>query len=65
MQTTMLTDRPEIKPRYHGDITAIAAAMGVGRETVSDALKGIRRTKLSDRIREKAVNEFGAIVLEK
>lgn len=60
----MLTERPEIKPRYHGDITAIAKAKGVGRETVSDALKGIRRTKLSDEIREMAVNEFGAIVLK-
>ena len=59
----MLT-KPEIKPRYHGDIKEIAEAMNVNRDTVSDALKGIRRTKLADEIREKAVNEFGAIVLE-
>ena len=59
----MLT-KPEIKPRYHGDIKEIAEAMNVNRDTVSDALKGIRRTKLADKIREKAVNEFGAILLE-
>ena len=59
-----MLERPEIKPRYHGDITEIAKAMGVNRDTVSDALKGVRRTKLSDKIREKAVSEFGAIVVE-
>lgn len=63
MQTTVLT-KPEIKPRYHGDIKEIAEAMNVNRDTVSDALKGMRRTRLADEIREKAVNEFGAIVLE-
>ncbi len=63
MQTTVL-DNKVIKPRYHGDIERIARDMGVNRDTVSDALKGMRRTKLADEIREKAVNEFGAIVLE-
>ena len=36
MQTTVLT-KPEIKPRYHGDIKEIAEAMNVNRDTVSDA----------------------------
>jgi hypothetical protein len=36
----------------------------VNRDTVSDALKGMRRTRLADKIREKAVSEFGAIVVE-
>ena len=59
----MLT-KPEIKPRYHGDIERIARDMGVNRDTVSDALKGMRRTRLADEIREKAVKEYNAIVLD-
>jgi hypothetical protein len=38
--------------------------MGVNRDTVSDALKCMRRTRLADEIREKAVKEYNAIVLE-
>ena len=63
MQTTVL-DNKVIRPRYHGDIELIASDMGVNRDTVSDALKGMRRTRLADKIREKAVSEFGAIVVE-
>jgi hypothetical protein len=63
MQTTVL-DNKVIRPRYHGDIELIAREMGVNRDTVSDALKGMRRTRLADKIREKAVSEFGAIVVE-
>lgn len=63
MQTTVL-DNKVIRPRYHGDIELIAREMGVNRDTVSDALKGMRRTRLAEKIREKAVSEFGAIVVE-
>jgi hypothetical protein len=63
MQTTVL-DNKVIRPRYHGDIELIARDMGVNRDTVSDALKGMRRTRLADEIREKAVKEYNAIVLE-
>lgn len=62
MQTTVLNK--VIRPRYHGDIELIARDMGVNRDTVSDALKGMRRTRLADEIREKAVKEYNAIVLE-
>ena len=63
MQTTVL-DNKVIRPRYHGDIELIARDMGVNRDTVSDALKGMRRTRLADEIREKAVKEYNAIVLD-
>ena len=59
-----MLDNKVIKPRYHGDIERIARDMGVNRDTVSDALKGMRRTRLADEIREKAVKEYNAIVLD-
>ena len=62
MQKTMLTNRP-IKPRYHGDIELIARDMNVHRDTVSAALSGVRRSKLAEAIREKAINSYNAIVL--
>ena len=57
--------KPIIKPRYWGDITKLAKEMGVDRDTVSDALLGVRNTRLADDIRETALGEpYNAILLE-
>lgn len=37
----------------------IARVMGVTNETVSRALSGTKRTKTAERIRYRAVNDFG------
>jgi hypothetical protein len=63
MQTIMR--KPIIKPRYWGDITKLAKEKGVDRDTVSDALLGVRNTRLADEIREMALSEpYNAILLE-
>ena len=47
----------------HGGQAAIARRVGVGRDTVREALGGLTKSQLADDIRKLAVEEFGGVAV--